>query len=305
MKRITLTLVVGAFVLNLALSPLVWASVQTSVHVSAQASTQTLDRASVQPTVQASVWTLSFQSPESLNQLARTPYKTAFLALANHYKPQENRFYCGITTAVIVLNALRSNPGSDVVRPLDHSKFDAKDPSVLPPMIPILPNSPTVPVFERYTETTFFNSRTDQIKTKEQVYGFENTVPGVSLEQLHQMLLAHDVDSTFHKIDQTTDALSVVHELKRALGTPGHFVIVNYFRAALGQGARRGHFSPLGAYDEVSDSFLILDVTPNVHGWSWAQSSDLVAAMAFQDPGDLPRGYLILKEGSPLRKVLN
>jgi len=37
--------------------------------------------------------------------------------------------------------------------------------------------------------------------------------------------------------------------------------IVNYKRSAIGQKGG-GHISPLGAYDEISDSFLVLDVNP-------------------------------------------
>jgi len=36
---------------------------------------------------------------------------------------------------------------------------------------------------------------------------------------------------------------------------------VNYKRSAIGQKGG-GHISPLGAYDEISDSFLVLDVNP-------------------------------------------
>ena len=258
------------------------------------------------------VSTLSFQSQESLDRLARSKHKIAFLALANHFKPQENRFFCGITTAVILLNALRSNPGSEVVRPLDLSKYDAKDPTVFPAFIPHLVGSPLVPVFERYTETSFFNSKTDLIKTKEEVYGFPPTQsngkpgvaqPGVTLEDVHRMLLAHDIDSQLRHLGESLSKLEIVDEIKKALATEGKFILVNYFRLALGQGARRGHFSPLGAYDEDSDSFLVMDVTPNVHGWVWAKSIDLLRAMDLQSGENIRRGYLVVQEGNPKRKI--
>ena len=48
---------------------------------------------------------------------------------------------------------------------------------------------------------------------------------------------------------------------KAALGARDRFVLINFSRETMsddGQGG--GHFSPLAAYDEETDSFLVMDV---------------------------------------------
>lgn len=96
------------------------------------------------------------------------------------------------------------------------------------------------------------------------------------------------------------DALSdeaIRTELAENLATAGDYVIVNYFRPVLGQEGG-GHISPLGAYDEASDSFLILDVNPNGHSWVWAPAAALIHAMRTPDTTE-NRGYLLVREGAP------
>ena len=74
-------------------------------------------------------------------------------------------------------------------------------------------------------------------------------------------------------------------------------MIVNYNRSALGQ-TGGGHISPLGAFDETSDSFLVMDVNPTNHPWVWVPASALFAAMATKDTAE-NRGYLLVSEGKP------
>ena len=77
-------------------------------------------------------------------------------------------------------------------------------------------------------------------------------------------------------------------------------MIVNYLRKALGQEIG-GHISPLGAYDEKSDRFLILDVARYKYPPVWVTASDLFDAMNTPDSdnGDKTRGYVLISaEGS-------
>ena len=46
----------------------------------------------------------------------------------------------------------------------------------------------------------------------------------------------------------------------------GHYLIANYSIAEEHGGGGYGHFSPIAAYDEASDMFLIIDVW-----WDWDQ----------------------------------
>jgi len=69
-------------------------------------------------------------------------------------------------------------------------------------------------------------------------------------------------------------------------------VIVAYSRPAVGQ-AGGGHISPLGAYDQPSDSFLVMDVNPTSAGWVWMPAATLIKAMRTFDTVE-NRGYVIV-----------
>ncbi len=78
-------------------------------------------------------------------------------------------------------------------------------------------------------------------------------------------------------------------------GYPGDYVIVNYTGALLGQKGG-AHISPLAAWDEASDSFLLLDVNPNEgKTWAWVPADALFSAMRTKDAVE-NRGFLLVKE---------
>lgn len=55
-----------------------------------------------------------------------------------------------------------------------------------------------------------------------------------------------------------------------------------------------GHYSPIAAYDEKSDSVLILDTWAAANTWIWVKLEDLYKSMNTLD-GKNYRGYLIVK----------
>ena len=73
------------------------------------------------------------------------------------------------------------------------------------------------------------------------------------------------------------------------------FLLINYKSNMVGQ-ASSGHISPVGAYDEKSDSVLVLDVAAYQNPWVWIPVTDLYASMHTKD-GDKYRGYLVVEEG--------
>ena len=71
-------------------------------------------------------------------------------------------------------------------------------------------------------------------------------------------------------------------------------------RKTLGE-ERGGHISPLGAYDEKADRFLILDVARYKYPPVWVKTSDLFDAMntTDSDNNNKTRGYaVVLAQGS-------
>lgn len=69
-------------------------------------------------------------------------------------------------------------------------------------------------------------------------------------------------------------------------------LVVCYTREVLGQ-TGAGHFSPIGGYDEETDSILIMDVARFKYPPHWVPLTDLTDAMLKMDPiTGKPRGYL-------------
>ena len=68
--------------------------------------------------------------------------------------------------------------------------------------------------------------------------------------------------ATGHPIDPSTTTVDDVRELvQSALEDPDSRVLLNYDRGAISQGPMgHGHWSPIGAYHAVTDTFLIMDV---------------------------------------------
>ena len=73
------------------------------------------------------------------------------------------------------------------------------------------------------------------------------------------------------------------------------FGIVNYHMTSAGQPPYKGHFSPIAAYHEKSDSFLVLDVWPQTSGPVWISTPILHAAMrTVDDASSTMRGILAI-----------
>jgi len=81
-------------------------------------------------------------------------------------------------------------------------------------------------------------------------------------------------------------------KVKDNLAREGDYVLINYDRRALKQDGR-GHISPIAAYDEVRDEFLILDEASYKYPFTWIPAKSLYNAMHTRD-GDKFRGLLFI-----------
>jgi len=234
---------------------------------------------------------ITHSEPESIQRLERSKHKVDFFHLANQYESQTNKAFCGPTSAAIVLNTLRVDNAA-IAKPVDTSLLGEKDRALLP--------SGFEPLFPRYTQNNFFDEASSQVKSREQVFGQpraegEKRDGGIQLRQLHGMLAAKGLDVRLRVADDKLSDATIKAELKENLKTANDYIIINYARPVLGQKGG-GHISPLGAYDQASDSFLILDVNPNGQPWVWVKADALIQSMRTPDTVE-NRGYLLVKEG--------
>jgi hypothetical protein len=231
---------------------------------------------------------VDWSSPEGVARFERSKHKQAFFPLANHFESQENRAFCGPASATIVLNAMRLDKAS-AEKPRDATLLLPDDGAFM--------RKDMDPLFKRYTQNTFFNAATDEVKTRAEVLGKpkgKSRDGGIQLRQFHEMLQKHGLTSELHVVSDDLAEASAKTALISAFTSPGAYVVVNFSRAAIGQKGG-GHLSPLAAYDDESDSFLLLDVNPNTAPWSWVKSAALIKAMRTKDTAE-NRGFVVLRD---------
>ena len=232
---------------------------------------------------------VEWQSGESVKRFSRSSHRTDFFPLSNHFISQDNSIFCGPVSSAIVLNALRL--GRKHGLPKDRRSIAEDEMAWLP--------KGADPFYGKYTPNNVLNERT---KTRLEVLGKPILIEGdaksdfgLQLRQLAQVLRSHGLRVVTRVVDDGADAKAIGREIATNLASPDDYVLVNYARGALGQKGG-GHISPLGAYEEHSDSFLIMDVNPNRAPWVWVRSDDLIAAMRTFDTVE-NRGYLLISEG--------
>jgi hypothetical protein len=238
-------------------------------------------RPKIDPTVY-----VDFKSPEGIKRLDRAKYKLVFFYLANNFEPQEVTPYGGPATAAVVMNTLRP-PDSKIERPVDNTKLTKEELSVMP--------KGYNPFFKKFTQQNIF---IPGVKDKLVVLGKpvnDKEDVGFQLRQLHELFRAHKFNSEIHVADNSWNLRKLRAEFKTYLNDPSHVIVANYRRDEMGQGRKNGHLSPVAAYDEKSDSFLIMDVNPNISHWGWVKASALLKAMQTFDTSE-NRGYLVVSE---------
>jgi hypothetical protein len=196
---------------------------------------------------------------------AESDAREAYFPLADNFLTQKTQTYCGVASIVMVLNALG-----------------------LP-----APAVPEYAPYRTFTQDNVLSERTDAVLPRETL-----ARRGMTLDQLGGILATQPVKAEVHHASDSS--VDDFRKLASAyLGEPGHFVIVNYLRKALGEQIG-GHISPLAAYDSKADRFLILDVARYKYPPVWVKTADLFAAMNTPDAGNdnKTRGFVLVTAAS-------
>lgn len=200
---------------------------------------------------------IALPSPEGVAMLAGSRLIGDYLRLSPHYETQLLPKFCGPATLAICLNAL-----------------DLPAPAAADPVRP------------RFTQANVFTPRTEALRSRLKVEH-----EGMGLAVFAEFAAAHGGRPETHFASDTSlDAFrSLAGEV---LADPRRYMAVNYFRPALGQEGK-GHTSPLAAYDEASDRFLVLDVSRVRYPPIWVRAGDLFGAMNTR-AGVNTRGFTIV-----------
>ncbi len=236
---------------------------------------------------------VSWRSKEGIARLEESAYKIDFFTLASHFDFQDNRLFCGAATSSMVLNALRLKHDR-VVLPEDRSVLSDVDFKYLP--------KKWSPFYARYTQNNIFleNTKARSFVLGQRALnlksGKKKSDFGFQLRQLHQLFEKHGAKTILRVVDKNLTVKQMKADFLKNLAHTDDYVVINFQRSVLTPEKRVGHFSPIGAYHQASDSFLLLDVTPNKSGWIWVQADLLFKAMQTFDTIE-NRGYLLVSEG--------
>jgi hypothetical protein len=208
---------------------------------------------------------IGFNSQEGQKLLIESKSKADFFPLSMQFVTQNNQAYCGVASMVMVLNSLGIT-------------------------------APEVPQYKPYrvfTQDNFFsNEQTKKVLAPEAV-----ARQGMTLDQLGELFASYGVKvKVYHAADISLEQFRqlTVDNLKQ----PENFVIVNYLRKAVGQ-ETGGHISPLAAYNEQTDRFLILDVSRYKYPPIWVKAADLWKAIATIDSDSgKTRGFVFVSKSS-------
>lgn len=204
----------------------------------------------------------SFSSHQGQALFVRSQ-STPFWQLMPYFVTQQNLGYCGVASAVMVLNALEVSA----------------------------PKTPAYEPYRLFTQDNFFEN-----KAVKQVITPSIARYGMSVFDLKSALAAYPLSVKQVKADEFS-LVEFKQALVKLISTPNVFVIAGYDRKKIGQSGH-GHFSPIAAYDKKSDRFLILDVARFENPPFWVKTEDLYSAMTMGDDIFLKNvyGYVVVSK---------
>jgi hypothetical protein len=143
--------------------------------------------------------------------------------------------------------------------------------------------------FCEFDEDNFFSPAAEKVLGRDTLRR-----QGATLEELGGMLSSWGAD--VHRVHARPGGLEAFRrQAREAVASGTRFVIINFHRDPLGQEGG-SHFSPLAAYHQGSDRFLVLDVARFRYPPFWVQADDLFRAMNTVDGvSTQTRGYLLIQ----------
>lgn len=203
---------------------------------------------------------ISLTSEQGTLLLQESRIQADYAALSSHFVTQVNQAYCGVASMAMVLNAL------GVPAP----ETEAWDQNY-------------------FTQDNLLDTQTDEIIPASLIQR-----QGLTLAELEAILERYGVRVDRHHGASVT--LAQFREyLVENLRQGNDYVLINYLRRSIGQ-ERGGHISPIAAYHEESDRFLVLDVSRYKYPPVWVTAEELWQSIDTIDSvSGKTRGFLLIK----------
>ncbi|MEL4897653.1 phytochelatin synthase family protein [Crocosphaera sp. Alani8] len=204
---------------------------------------------------------INFNSSRGETLLIESQARKDYIPLTLQFETQDNLAFCGVASMVMVLNAL-STPAPKATEWVRYNRFTQ--------------------------DNVFDNPKTESVITKETV-----SRQGMTLQELGGLLKSYPLEvEVYHGDEVSLDGFRqrIVNNLKQEK----NFVLVNYLRSSIGQ-ERGGHISPIAAYHQESDRFLILDVSRYKYPPVWVKATDLwKATNTIDSTSKKTRGFVLI-----------
>ena len=208
---------------------------------------------------------IGLNSPEGQRLLLESTYRADYWPLSIAYQTQAQPSHCGPASSVMVLNALG-----------------------LP-----APASGVHPPFHRFDQDNFFSPAAQRVLSLDRL-----SHQGATLEELAGMISSWGAQVQVEHA-RPGGLEDFRRQAREALGSGTRFVIINFHRDPLGQ-VGGSHFSPLAAYHQGTDRFLVMDVARFRYPPFWVPAEQLYAAMDTTDSvSHQSRGYLLIQSSKP------
>jgi len=217
----------------------------------------------------------------------------AFFPLSEQFLNQSDPAYCGVTTLIMVLNAIGIDPN---VRWKGGWRWYGSEEMILDSCCidPERVQRAGILLEEFQSLARCQGLRIDMKRPfpLEDGQGLEkcaNPNPGGKTDW-------HGLDEFRKDIVQMVRNPPIFHreQSTNAVDTEGGFVVVSFSRSALGQ-TGDGHFSPIAAYSEETDRCLVLDVARFKYAPYWVSIKDLYESTRPEDPTtNKSRGWFIM-----------
>lgn len=205
----------------------------------------------------------------------------SFFALMEQHTTQTEPAYCGLATLVVALNAMAVDPRQDWKTPWRWYHEE---------LLPCCRDFDLEKV--KKTGITMADFRCLAICHGLGVDVYYADGERTSLEGFRESILQVCVEKDEEQVAMDTAENEALEQHKgQALS---QVLVVSYDRKSMGQ-TGSGHFSPIAAYDSITDSVLILDTARFKYGCHWVKVPLLFEALQPIDKDSgRSRGYIIL-----------
>ena len=140
------------------------------------------------------------------------------------------------------------------------------------------------------TQATIFDRNTRRV-----IHPLKVTFGGMTLAQLSDILQANQLNSQEIYADESSLDKFRTLALDN-LNNKRDLILINYQRKALNQNGG-GHISPIAAYHQDSDRFLIMDVAAYRYPPVWVKSAQLWQGMnSIDSVSDRSRGFILVEK---------